>query len=56
MGGGAVIFSVGFGLFAWFAEAEVPILFWPIIAGGGALFGLHFLRLRWQAIAERDAR
>ena len=53
MGTGAVVFSGGFGLFAWYAEAHVPIPFWPIIAGGGALLGLHFFHLRWQADAEK---
>ena len=52
-GTSAVVFSVGFGLLAWYAEAEVPLFFWPFIAGGGALLGLHFCYLRWQAVAGR---
>jgi hypothetical protein len=54
MAGSAAIFSVCFGLFAWYAEAEVPFPFWPIIAGGGALLGLHVCRLRWQAKMEKE--
>ena len=53
MGSSAALFSIGFGLFAWYAEASVPLPFWPIIAGGGALLGLHFCRLRWQAKNEK---
>ena len=53
MGTGAVVFSAAFGLFGWYADAYVPLPFWPIIAGGGALLGLHFLHLRWQADAEK---
>jgi hypothetical protein len=52
-GGCALGLSVGFALFAWYARADVPLLFWPVIAGGGALFGLHICHLRWQATAGK---
>jgi hypothetical protein len=53
MGGVGAVFTLCFAVFAWFADAEVPVLFWPVIAGGGALLGLHFCHLRWQAAAEK---
>jgi hypothetical protein len=56
MGASAAMFSIGFALFAWYAHAEVPLPFWPIIAGGGALLGLHFFHLKWQAAAEKRAK
>jgi hypothetical protein len=56
MGGTAAAFVIAFGLMAWYAEAEVPLLFWPIIAGGGGLLGLHLCHLRWQARAEKSGQ
>ena len=53
MGGGALVFSAAFAVFAWYAHADVPLLFWPIIAGGGALMGLRVCHLRWLRKADR---